>query len=504
MNIERAPLYDKLAETARRQFARLHVPGHKSGKALTSYSNKHFQSIMDIDMTEISGLDDLHHPAGVIMEAQILAALCFGAEETFFLVGGSTVGNMAMILATCDRGDLILMQRNVHKSAIHACMLAGCRIAFVNPRWYAHSQLATGVSVASVREALKQYPEAKALFLTNPNYYGMGSDLSSIADEVHARGIPLLVDEAHGAHYGFHPGVPASAMSCGADASVQSTHKMLTSLTMGAMLHIQGSRINRDIVRQRLAMLQSSSPSYPIMASLDLSRQLIHTQGHDLIDRALIRISSFREKLMSSSPDYELLHDAPTSAYETLDPFKIAIRSSSRALSGFQLQEQLELNGCVAEMADPLYVLLALSSLTSDDELDRLFEALQAISMTSSLRAGEDGAAHAQHINEDEVNSVSVGRGWNLADMAMAVSTPVTIELPAAIRVGRDAVAVRLAESIGRTAAEMIIPYPPGIPLLYPGEPITEQTVAYLTQLVRLGARFQGAHDSKLETVLVR
>lgn len=497
MQREHAPLYEQLVDTAQRGHARFHVPGHKSGTALDPLTIEHFRSIMDIDMTEIPGLDDLHQPDGVIQEAQSLAAACFGAEETFFLVGGSTAGNMAMIMAACDRGDLLLMQRNVHKSAIHACMLAGCRVAFLNPRWDSRSGLAAGVSAASVREALHRFPEAKAIFITNPNYYGMGSDLKSIADVAHAGRIPLLVDEAHGAHYGFHPDVPASAMACGADAAVQSTHKMLTSLTMGAMLHVQGNRVDRGILKQRLAMLQSSSPSYPIMASLDLSRRLMHVQGTALIQSALERTAGFHKKLTDLGLPFEVLPPSPAAAYETLDPFKIAVRAASGyKLSGFQLQEQLGLRGCVAEMADPHYVLLALSPLTSNEELDLAIGALQAIGSMAPFiepKGGEADLLHAVHHSN-----------WMHADITSVVSEPVTIQLPPVRGRHQEVESVKLTEANGRAAAEMIIPYPPGIPILYPGETITEHTIADLIRLAELGARFQGAADSTMNTVLVR
>ncbi len=493
---ERAPLYEKLVETERRQYARFHVPGHKaalpgSDGRFTGFET--YKSIMAIDMTEIAGLDDLHQPDGVIQQAQELAASCFGAEETFFLVNGSTSGNLAMIMSVCDQGDLVLMQRNVHKSAIHACMLAGCKVAFITPELDSQSGIFTGVSAEYVREALQQYPEAKAVFITNPNYYGMGGDIASLANAVHAHGVPLLVDEAHGAHYGFHPGVPASAMAEGADAAVQSTHKMLTSLTMGAMLHIQGELIDRSIIRQRLAMLQSSSPSYPIMASLDLSRRLMHTDGKALIDAALQRVVNFGQQLAELSDSYELLQPAPTDTYTTLDPFKIAIRSARGTLSGYQLQQLLEEYGCVAEMADPRYVLLALSLHTSEKDLARAIEALRQIAV-SSLPSTKQQTIDSYIIEETN---------WNQAAMSSRVSLPAIIQLPAVRGNGQATEVVKLSDAIDRVAAEMVIPYPPGIPILYPGESVTAATAACLTELARLGARFQGCRDITLQSILV-
>lgn len=496
MQKERAPLYERLVETARKRRARFHVPGHKGRGGLDGDrgSREHFQAIMDIDMTEIPGLDDLYHPEGAIREAQQLAADCFGAEETFFLVGGSTAGNIAMIMAACEPGELILMQRNVHKSAIHACMLTGCQIVFLNPRWDSESKLASVVSADTVREALRRYPQARAVFLTNPNYYGMGSDLRTIADVVHAYGIPLLIDEAHGAHYGFHPSVPASALSCGADAAVQSTHKMLTALTMGAMLHVQGDRLNRDILRQRLAMLQSSSPSYPIMASLDLSRRWMHTQGTAGIDRALGNISRFHDLCHERHIPIVTLQPAPTAAYETLDPFKLSVRAQAGAgVSGFELLERLEQCGCVPEMADPLHVVLALSPMTSEEELLRLADALEDIAQSGALTA-----TPAQEHKEGSVIN------WLAREQTAGISPmPITIRMPSSRHVAAQE-RVTLNEAIGRPAAEMIVPYPPGIPIVYPGETITVSTAEQIHRLAQAGARFQGAADPTMRTVLIQ
>ncbi|MDT2239610.1 hypothetical protein P7H22_03385 [Paenibacillus larvae] len=189
------------------------------------------------------------------------------------------------------------MQRNAHKSIIHGLMLAGVRAVFLIPQWDQESGIAAGVRLEDVSSALCTYPEAKGLLITNPNYFGMGQQLKPIADLMHAHGKPLLVDEAHGAHYGFHPELPPSALSSGADAVVQSTHKMLTAMTMGAMLHVQGSLIDRSEIKRQLTILQSSSPSYPILASLDLARRQMHIQGEADIQKGMDTVRFFRKRM---------------------------------------------------------------------------------------------------------------------------------------------------------------------------------------------------------------
>lgn len=305
-----APLYEALLayrESGNRSY---HVPGHKNGQAYRRMPTKTegegvrvedaipsgaavssefvgrktvkgemdhrslrssgtpdtaFMDMMRMDVTEITGTDDLHQPEGVILEAQQLAADCYGAEESFFLVGGSTVGNLSLLLTICNEpGSVVLVQRNVHKSVIHGLMLAGAKAVFLEPWVDAASGLAVLPSVETVQAAVQAYPEAKGVLVTSPNYYGMGSDLTPLAEVCHAAGMPLLVDEAHGAHYGQHPQLPKSAPSCGADGVVQSTHKMLSAFTMGAMLHVRGPRINRSLLRQQPGHGAELKPILPV------------------------------------------------------------------------------------------------------------------------------------------------------------------------------------------------------------------------------------------------
>ncbi|MEX2459942.1 MAG: aminotransferase class I/II-fold pyridoxal phosphate-dependent enzyme [Paenibacillaceae bacterium] len=488
LNQNKAPLYDKLYSHRFQRRASFHVPGHKNGKGLTPESSESFASIMSLDYTELPSLDDLHDPAGVILEAQQLAAECFGAEQTFFLVNGSTVGNLAMILAICGKDELLIVQRNVHKSIIHGLMLAGAKAVFLPPRWDRESGLATGVKVTDVIKALDRYPLAKGVLLSNPNYYGMGIDLSVIADQVHARGIPLLVDEAHGAHFGFHSHLPQSALASGADVVVQSTHKMLTAMTMGAMLHVQGKRVDRELLGQRLGMLQSSSPSYPIMASLDLSRKWMHQQGAQSITNVLEIIQQLREQISINLPHVAIMEkDKHHSSYDTLDPFKLTLSDRSGTWTGYQLRDRLEQAGCDAEMADADYVLLHFSVASDEADANRLFLALSDI-FTS--------------INPKKQDYTSEIANNNRIQLFSRISAPILMSLPQSSDAKRLK-AVPLEDAIGFCAAEMVIPYPPGIPLLYIGEEITDQVVTQIKWMAQQGASFQGAKDAKLAHISV-
>ena len=514
LNKAKVPIYEALLDYKKKKESSFHVPGHKNGQAYASFGGAGMLSdVMEIDVTEITGTDDLHHPEGVIQEAQQLAADCFGAEESYFLVGGSTVGNVALILTVCTMpGDILLVQRNVHKSVLHGLMLAGASAAFLQPQIDPISGLATAPTAVNVAATLEAYPHAKGVLLTMPNYYGMGTDITPIAETCHRYGVPLLVDEAHGAHYGQHPNLPASALSCGADGVVQSTHKMLSALTMGSMLHVQGSRLDRALLRQRLAMVQSSSPSYPVMASLDLARRQLHLGGAATFTAGLAAVSAFKRGL-AELPRFGLLqppqqpkcpagaaaagHDAPPAmpmagAYATQDPFKAVIYDGTGALGGYELQRQLEARGCIPEMSDERYVVLLFSLGSTLEDAKNLLSALQHISI---LGVDAYDNQHNMHVMKDAVEFFT----WNIIQESVSTLVPFSLQ-----PVSADTVeSIPLAQCAGRIAAEMIIPYPPGIPMLYPGEVITAQSYERLLALEAVGAKRHAAADPDLHNIMV-
>jgi arginine/lysine/ornithine decarboxylase len=373
-------------------------------------------------------------------------------------------------------------------------MLGGAKAVFVPPAIDEASGIAAGVRIRDVREALERHPEAKALFVSNPNYYGMGIDLARLAEVLHDAGKPLLVDEAHGAHFGFHPGLPRSALASGADCVVQSTHKMLTAMTMAAMLHMQGGRIDRPLIRQRLAMLQSSSPSYPLMASLDVCRRDLHVRGADAFARGLDAVEYFCRQLsrLDRLNRFELLEPSRlTTAYTTKDPFKVVVRDRTGGLTGYELQEALERGGgCLIEMADPRHVLLVFSLASTRDDSDRLLDAFRRILSHSDGKKQELRPSAANMIKVPPIGRLSPPIPFSNQTGLAEGDAPLSTRL------------VPIAESVGQVAAEMVIPYPPGIPLLFPGEAITADTAYSLAELAQAGARFQGTRDIGAERTI--
>jgi arginine decarboxylase len=472
-----APLVEALQNYVSQHPASFHVPGHKGGAAFWDDPNVRdwLGAAGMYDTTELAGLDDLHAPEGAIAEAQSLAAQVYGAQHTYFLVGGSTVGNLAVLHAAAGPGELILMQRNVHKSALHALMLSGAGAAFIVPQQDPATGLYTSITAKDVEEGLRRHPETKAVFITNPNYYGLSIDVQAIAEVAHKYGKPLIVDEAHGAHFGFHAAFPVSALQCGADAVIQSTHKMLPAMTMGAMLHLQGSRLAHERIERRLQMLQSSSPSYLIMASLDWVRSMLHQKKGGWFEEGL-RAAGHFENTINQCKHRFAVWDGQGTTYR-IDPLKKLLYDREGCLTGVQIQQMLAEKGCYVELADERYALCVFSPASTIEDVGRLVDALDEIAM--------------RFPTEKKDNALKFTNIWNT--LSGQLSTPIFLRPDLAENGLVHNVRVEFTE--GRISAEMVIPYPPGIPLLYPGEKITDNVVQALLQMRAMGRSVQGMHD---------
>ncbi|MGM7635191.1 aminotransferase class I/II-fold pyridoxal phosphate-dependent enzyme [Bacillus sp. Hm123] len=478
-----APLYDALCLYEKSQRTSLHVPGHKDGRVFDEEALKRFASILTIDATESKGIDDLHHPTDFIKDAQILAADAFGADHTFFLVGGSTIGNIGVALTLCSPGDKILVQRNMHKSVFHGLMLAGAQPIFIAPAIESTTKVAKVSELDFIEKALQDNPDVKGVWVTNPNYYGMSQDISRLADTCHQAGVPLVVDEAHGAHFGQADLVPPSALSKGADIVVQSTHKMLTAMTMASMLHVKGHLVSRERLAQVLGMIQSTSPSYPLLASLDLARRYLVTTGRTKLKETIDRLEKRRMELNPELKTLSIWGGSDEVDYR--DPLKWIISSHHEAISGYQLLDLFYEQGCTAEISDPRNIVFLFSLNETEEDIEKVVTAIQAI---------DEKLQQCAQTEQSET-----GEAVLFAEEGTLYKPE--ISLRDAFHMPRKKVA--LQDAVGSLCGEMILPYPPGIPLLTPGERITATHVETISQLKEMGAYFQSPSDDTMKSIYV-
>jgi arginine decarboxylase len=361
---------------ARHEMVAFHTPGHKQGQSMEpEFRALVSHAALRLDLTELDELDDLHHPEGVIDEAQTLAAEAFGAKATYFLVNGATAGIHAMIGAVCNPGESLIVPSDAHPAVAGGLTLAGARPVFLPAHHGDDGDLTHAVTIEAVASTLIAHPEARGVLVTSPTPGGLACDLAAIAALCHAHGKPLLVDESHGAHLHFHPGLPPSAMASGADAAVQATHATLSALAQAAMLHVRGERVSRPRVRNVLQLIQSSSPNYLLMASLDTARRQMALHGHELLEGAIALAQDARYRL-NALPGLDVLGAGD---HVAIDPTRLIVRVGGLGLTGLQAQAQLRARDIQPEAATACHVRFSVSIGTTSRDVDRLVAAFTAI-----------------------------------------------------------------------------------------------------------------------------
>jgi arginine decarboxylase len=479
-----APLFQALLAYQRLAPVRFHMPGHKGGPGYPPEVAEAFRrNAFGMDVTETRGMDNLHLPSGVIRDAQDLAARTFGADHTFFLTNGTTAGVHAMIMTTCKEGQKIIIPRDAHLSVIGGVILCGLVPVFVYPKIDPEWGISLGIPTEEYERALRENPDVKACLITRPNYYGIAWDLRPLAELCHAHDIPLLVDEAHGAHIHLHPALPQSAVDMGADMVVQSTHKMLGSFTGSSMLHTIGNRIPPDRVQRMLAILQSTSPSYLLMVSLDIAATVARMRGHVLMSKALELAAYARERL--SGIDGLRVLDRPG-----MDSLKLTLSAVGIGLAGYELKARLmdEFNVRV-ELADFENVIAFITYADTKDTVDELVDAVLNL-----VGQGSREARARVHAGDQ-------------AKFTRALFAPAErVLLPRQATLAAHEL-INLSQAEGRVCAEVVAPYPPGIPLLYPGEVIDRDHLDVIDHALQLGAVFRGlttGSDGGLVVTVVR
>jgi lysine decarboxylase len=476
------PLFTALVEHAKKDPVQFHIPGHKKGKGMDPEFREFIgDNALSIDLINIGPLDDLHLPKGMIKRAQDLAAEAFGADYTFFSVQGTSGAIMAMVMSVCGPGDKILVPRNVHKSIMSGIVLSGATPIFIHPEVDPNLGISHGITPESVERSLEQHPDSKAVLVINPTYFGISGDLKKIVDIAHSHEIPVLVDEAHGAHIPFHDELPLSALQAGADMAATSVHKLGGSLTQSSILNLRGNLISPNRVQAVLSMLTTTSTSYLLLASLDVARKSLATEGHALLEGTIRLAELTRAKINEIDHLYcvgrEILG---TNAAVAIDPTKLLISVKQLGITGYDVENLLrEKFNIEVELSDLYNILCIVTSGDSEEELLKLVQALQEIS------------ADFKHQSDQ-----NVGISVLLPEIPVLALTPRD-----AFYAESEVVPFELAA--GRIIAEFVMVYPPGIPIFIPGEIVTEENLIYTQKNMEAGLPVQGAEDFEMKSLRV-
>ncbi|WP_338448970.1 aminotransferase class I/II-fold pyridoxal phosphate-dependent enzyme [Niallia oryzisoli] len=476
------PLFTALKKHAEKDPIQFHIPGHKKGYGMDPDFREFIgKNALSIDLINIGPLDDLHLPKGIIKEAQELAAKAFGADYTFFSVQGTSGAIMAMIMSVCEPGDKILVPRNVHKSIMSAIVLSGAIPIFIHPEVDSYFGISHGITPESIEQALVQYPDTKAVLVINPTYYGTSGDLKKIVTISHSRDIPVLVDEAHGAHIHFHHELPLSAMEAGADMAATSVHKLGGSLTQSSILNLRGNLVSHKRVQSVLSMLTTTSTSYLLLASLDVARKSLANEGQALLTDTIRKAEETRAKI--NEIDHLYCMGREVLEYSTavaMDPTKLLISVKELGITGYKVEKWLrDRFNIEVELSDLYNILCIVTPGDSEEDLLTLVHALNELSQEYKYQVNG---------NVD--------------------STVLLPEIPPLAVTPRDAFyseteVIPFEQSDGRIISEFVMVYPPGIPIFIPGEIITKDNLLYTRKNIDAGLPVQGAEDEQLQTLRV-
>ena len=470
MNQHSAPLLAAAQRYLTIADAPFYMPAHKRGQSIDSeFMALVGENMFRLDLPELPVLEE------PIAQAEELAANAYGCDRTWFLSNGSTCGVQAMLLATCQQGDKILIGRNCHKSAIAGLVLNGANPIYLPTEYLPEFDLDLGVSPKTLESFLSLHPDAKAVMLVSPNYFGVCGDMEKMAAIAHAFNVPLLVDAAHGGHLGFHPELPISAIQAGADLVVQSTHKMAGSLTQSSMLHLQGDRLDHKKVDRALQILQSTSPNFLLLVSLDVARRQMAIHGKELLTETL-RLSREARSQLNQIPDLQTFSQIEV---PTLDDTRLTVMTDGLGMTGFEVDQYLDSQfDVISEMPTLTQLVFSLSLGNRQTDIERLVAGFQELSEVQSKRG--------KLITNYELRITSYKSCLTPREAYFAKSDRVDIN-----------------RAIGRISAESLCPYPPGIPLVCIGEEITLEIVEMLQAILRSGGVINGASDATLATILI-
>lgn len=463
---ERVPLLEGLERIKRQRLVPFDVPGHKRGRGNPELTEFLGEQCLSVDVNSMKPLDNLCHPVSVIRDAEELAARAFGAARAFFMVGGTTSAVQAMILSSLRRGEKIILPRNVHQSVIHALVLCGAVPVYVNPQMDRRLGIALGMSVRDVRAAILAHPDAKAILVNNPTYYGICSDLKQITRLAHEGGMKVLADEAHGTHFYFGKDMPVSAMAAGADMAAVSMHKSGGSLTQSSLL-LCGEAVNPNYVRKIINLTQTTSGSYLLLASLDISRRNLALRGQEIFEKVK-RFSNYAREEINAIGDYyaysvELINGDSVFDFDTT---KLSVNTLALGLAGIEVYDLLRDDYNIQiEFGDLGNILAYISVGDKTKNIERLISALSEIRRTHKRQK--------KNLLESEYISPVVVMSPQDAFYADKLSLP-------------------LEQCAGQICTEFVMSYPPGIPILAPGELVTDELIAYIRYAREKGCTLTG------------
>ena len=474
---DRVPIYEALQKLKNARIVPFDVPGHKRGKGNRALTEFLGEKCMSVDVNSMKPLDNLCHPVSVIRDAEILAAQAFGASHAFFMVGGTTSAVQSMVLTACKRGDKIILPRNVHRSAINVMILCGAVPVYVNPETNHKLGISLGMKVSEVERAILENPDAKAVLVNNPTYYGICSNLKAIVELAHKHGMMVLVDEAHGTHFYFGANMPINAMAAGADMAAVSMHKSGGSLTQSSFL-LTGPNVNEGYVRQIINLTQTTSGSYLLMSSLDISRKNLAMNGEEIFFKIRNFVQYARDEVNKIGDYYaygkELING---DCVFDFDDTKLAINTLDVGLAGIEVYDILRDDYDIqAEFGDIGNLLAYISVGDRPRDIERLVSALSEI--RRRFKKDKTGMLEAEYINPKVINTPQDAFYGEKESLPMK-------------------------ESAGRVCSEFVMCYPPGIPILAPGELITDEILDYIAYAKEKGCSLTGPEDMNIERLNV-
>lgn len=470
---DRAPLYEAMSEYRSNRVVKFDVPGHKGGRGNKTLSDFLGESCLKIDVNSMKPLDNLCHPVSVIKEAQELAADAFGAENSLFIVNGATGAVQAMIMSVAKSGDKIILPRNVHRSAINALVVCGAVPVYVNPGVNGELGIPLGMTPEDVELAIVQNPDAKAVLVNNPTYYGICSDLKKIVEIAHKHGLLVLCDEAHGTHFYFGEGLPISGMAAGADMAAVSVHKTGGSLTQSAIL-LMAKTVNADYVRQVINLTQTTSASYLLMVSLDLARQNLALNGREFYAKT-VELSEYARREINAIGGYYAFGEELCNGREfyAFDKTKLSVHTRAMGLAGIEVYDLLRDEYDIQiEFGDIGNILAIITGGDRALDIERLVSALSEIKRLY-------GRSPVGLFDHEYINP--------------------TVDMPPQKAFYAKRTSLPIEKTAGRVCGEFVMCYPPGIPILAPGERITKDILDYIAYAKEKGCSLTGPQDMNVE-----